>query len=358
MSLMARPSHGGQYVIGFILVIFILEPFLGMNPMAAALIEIGFEGGHGTAAGLIPVFEEMGFSEGADLALGLATVGLVSAIVTGTILIHWAKRTGHLHAQETPLNIEEIPDKMSNLMQNRSPEIHHSKDDQPIDPLSFHLGLIGISILAGWLLLQLFVYLEQNTWGHYWGIDLMGHVPLFPFAMIGGVCIQIVISRGWGLHTVDRHIINRIAGTALDIIIVAALATLSLTVIGENLLPFGLLAIAGIAWNVIGFLYLAPLLIPKYWFENGIPNFGQSMGMTVTGMLLFRMTDPNNRSGGLESFGYKQLLFEPIVGGGLFTASVLPLIVQFGAPTMLAVTASLMIGWLLFGLFVVAPAAR
>ena len=70
------------------------------------------------------------------------------------------------------------------------------------------------------------------------------------------------------------------------------------------------------------------------------------------------MTDPDNRSGGLESFGYQQLLFEPIVGGGLFTASALPLIVQFGAPTMLVITGSLMLGWVLFSLFTVAPAAR
>ena len=147
-----------------------------------------------------------------------------------------------------------------------------------------------------------------------------------------GVFIQIVISRRWGRHVIDRNLINRIAGTALDIIIVAALATLSLTVINENFLPFLLLAVSGIVWNVLGFLFLAPHLIPKYWFENGIPNFGQFMGMTVTGILLFRMTDPDNRSGALESFGYKQLLFEPTVGGGLFTASALPLIAQFGAP--------------------------
>ena len=32
----------GQYVIGFLLAIFILGPVFGMDPMAAALIEIGF----------------------------------------------------------------------------------------------------------------------------------------------------------------------------------------------------------------------------------------------------------------------------------------------------------------------------
>jgi ESS family glutamate:Na+ symporter len=348
----------GQYVVGLLLAILVLSPFFGMNPMAGALIEIGFEGGHGTAAGLIPVFEELGFAEGADLALGLATIGLVSAILSGTILINWAARTNRLTARSASLDVEAVPDEMSGLMQNRTGARQSDDPDPPIDPLSFHLGLIGISIFLGWLMLQALIGIERLTWGSVWNLQLLVHMPVFPFAMIGGVIVQVIASRWLGRHAINRDLINRIAGTALDIIIVAALATLSLTVIGDNLVPFALLAVAGIAWNIIGFLVLAPRLIPANWFENGIPNFGQSMGMTVTGMLLFRMTDPNNKSGGLESFGYKQLLFEPIVGGGLFTASAMPLIMQFGAPTVLLVTAILMLAWLAFGLLVVAPAAR
>jgi len=347
----------GQYVIGLLLAILILSPVFGMNPMAGALIEIGFEGGHGTAAGLIPVFEELDFAEGADLALGLATIGLLSAIISGTILINWAARTNRLSARSASLDAEAVPDEMSELMQNRTGAQHSEEADPPIDPLSFHLGLIGISIFLGWLMLQVLIGLERLTWGRAWDLDLLVHMPVFPFAMIGGVVVQVIASRWLGRHAINRDLINRIAGTALDIIIVAALATLSLTVIGDNLIPFALLALAGISWNIIGFLVLAPRLIPRDWFENGIPNFGQSMGMTVTGMLLFRMTDPNNRSGGLESFGYKQLLFEPVVGGGLFTASAMPLIMQFGAPTMLMVTGTFMLAWLAFGLLVVAPSA-
>jgi ESS family glutamate:Na+ symporter len=348
----------GQYVVGLLLAILILSPVFGMNPMAGALIEIGFEGGHGTAAGLIPVFEELDFAEGADLALGLATIGLLSAIISGTILINWAARTNRLTARSASLDAQAVPDDMSGLMQNRTGAQQSEDADPPIDPLSFHLGLIGISIFLGWLMLQALIGLERITWGRVWDLELLVHMPVFPFAMIGGVVVQVVASRRLGRHAVNRDLINRIAGTALDIIIVAALATLSLTVIGDNLLPFAILALAGIAWNIIGFLVLAPRLIPQDWFENGIPNFGQSMGMTVTGMLLFRMTDPNNRSGGLESFGYKQLLFEPIVGGGLFTAGAMPMIMQFGAPTMLMVTGTIMLAWLAFGLLIVAPNAR
>ena len=73
--------------------------------------------------------------------------------------------------------------------------------------------------------------------------------------------------------------------------------------------------------------------------------------MTATGLLLARMADPDDRTLTVESFGYKQLLFEPIVGGGLFTAASLPLIFRFGPVAMLGLTAALMIAWLLVGYF-------
>ncbi len=56
--------------------------------MVGALIEVGFDGGHGSAAGLGDTFEELGFPEGQDLALGLATVGVVSGVVIGIALVN------------------------------------------------------------------------------------------------------------------------------------------------------------------------------------------------------------------------------------------------------------------------------
>jgi len=86
----------GQYVVGLTLVLLVLRPWTGEDPMAGALIEIGFEGGHGTAAGLGDTFRELGFESGVGLALGLATVGVVSGVFLGTLLINWAVWRGHL----------------------------------------------------------------------------------------------------------------------------------------------------------------------------------------------------------------------------------------------------------------------
>src|SRR5699024_8874496 len=65
---------------------------------------------------------------------------------------------------------------------------------------------------------------------------------------------------------------------------------------------------------------LGPRILPSYWFERSIGDFGQSTGITATGLLLMRVVDPEMKSPAYEGFGYKQLVFEPFLGGGLFTA--------------------------------------
>jgi glutamate:Na+ symporter, ESS family len=352
----------GQYVVGILLALLILAPVFGTNPMAGALIEIGFEGGHGTAAGMRETMEELGFPEGADLALTLATIGLVMGVILGTVLVNWAIRTGRVDVPEE-VDDEEAASHSESKIKLSDRYLKEFKklkrfEISPTDPLSIHLGLIALAIVIGWLLHSGLVLLEVQTWQRLGGPELMRHVPLFPLAMIGGVVIQITIDRmGWHRH-ISRRLISRISGTALDFVIVAALATISLQAIGEHFWPILLLSIAGIGWCVFALVVIAPRVIPYNWFERGIGDFGQSMGVTVTGLLLMRMADPENRSGCLESFGYKQLLFEPIVGGGLFTAASIPLIAQFGPIPVLTLCGIITSAWMIFGWLYFGPLVK
>ena len=90
-------------------------------------------------------------------------------------------------------------------------------------------------------------------------------------------------------------------------------------------------------------------MIPKNWVERGIGDFGQSMGMTAAGLMLIRIVDTEGDAKAMEAFGYKQLLFEPFVGGGLMTAASVPLIYQFGAVPVLIFSAIVMAAWSLVG---------
>ncbi|NJN71740.1 MAG: sodium:glutamate symporter [Limnothrix sp. RL_2_0] len=336
----------GQYVVGILATLLILIPVFGANPIAGSLIEIAFEGGHGTAGGMADTFIELGFEEGADLALGLATVGIISGIVTGTFLSKWGRKKGYVASVQSEVEQpDDLPDLSHSETQAKRERRRQLTHGLLIDPLSLNFGFVGIAIIIGWVILKGLVLVESVTWGLS-GFTMMGYVPLFPMALIGGIIVQIIMVRLDLDALIIPELTKNIAGMALDVVVVTALASISLTVIGGNLGIFLTLSIVGILWNVVFFLYYAPKIFPDHWFEKGIGDLGQSMGVTATGILLLRMVDPENRSGAFESFAYKQLFFEPIVGGGLFTAAAPALIARLGLVNTLLITGGLLVFWL------------
>ncbi|MFH5882548.1 sodium/glutamate symporter [Liberiplasma polymorphum] len=340
----------GQYVLGILVAILILVPFFGANPMVGALIEIAFQGGHGTSAGLASTFDELGFSEGADLAIGLATVGVVSGVIFGVFIINWGVRKHKTKFLKDPSEFNE-----SQLRGIIDPEEREgygkmSVSPESIEPLALHFGVIAIAILLGQGLLSLFLFIEQNTYASNGGFQLFAYMPLFPLAMIGGVVVQLFLDKFDSNNLISRPMINRIQGLALDFLIVSAIAALSLQVIGENIVIFLTLAIVGISWNLFAFFFFARRMIPKYWFERGIGDLGQSMGMTAAGLMLIRIVDSEGETGAMEAFGYKQLMFEPLVGGGFMTALSVPLIYQFGPIPILIFSFVVMLIWMMLGL--------
>lgn len=347
--IMGQTVSWGQYVIGLLLTMLVLTPLFGMNPLAGALIEISFVGGHGTAAGLADTFVNLGFPEGADLALGLATVGILVGVVAGILIINIGFRKGfakHVGGKEyfTEEEKERLGESYGFEMESQV------KEAKAIEPLALHLSLVAVAIAIGYAMQQGLILLEAATWGAWTDVLLFPYVPLFPLAMIGGVIVQIFFDRLDINMYIDQNLISKISGFALDVLLVSALATLSLQVIGDNFIPFMLLAIVATAWNVFAFLYLGPRMIPEHWFERGLGDFGQATGMTATGLLLMKIADPEYQTPALMGFGYKQILFEPFVGGGLVTAASLPFIYQFGPFVFLVISTVITVAFLIFGL--------
>ncbi len=337
----------GQYVVGLLLAMLILVPFYDMPPMVGALIEIGFEGGHGTAAGMQGTFEEVGFPEAYDITIGLATVGILTGVIIGIALINWGVRKNHTRVitnvkgmtKSEKAGIVEVEERTSNGdMTVRS---------ESIETFSLHFAIVGLAILVGYIILEGIKWLEAVIFGS----DFMTYIPLFPLAMIGGLIVQVFISKFDTLQLIDRRVITSIQGFSLDMLILSAIATVSLTVIGENLVPFFLLAGTGILWNVFGFFFFGRRMLPDYWFERAIGDFGQSTGVTATGLMLIRVADPKMKSPAVEGFGYKQLVFEPFLGGGLVTALSVPLIFMWGPWPFLIFSAIMLAIGIIAGLF-------
>lgn len=350
----------GQYVVGLLLAALVLVPFFAASPMTGALIEIAFEGGHGTAAGMRGVMEDLGFGDGADLAVGLATVGIVGGVVIGIALINWGVRTGKTEILKGNAKMSIAEQK--GLFREDEHYSAGTMTSRPasVEPLSLHMAVMSLAILVGWLILEGLRWIEQQTYASIMlddntPLEIFAYVPLFPMALLGGVIVQMGAKAVGADRLIDHQMMLRIQGWALDFLIVAAIATLSLQAVGDNLGVFLILSVAGIAFNVMIFLWLTPRLIGRYWFERGIGDFGQSMGVTATGLILMRVVDPKGDSPAFEAFGYKQLVFEPFFGGGLVTALAVPVIYLTGIWPLFFVMLTVFVVSIVVGLVFLRP---
>lgn len=337
----------GQYVIGIGLTALVLTPFFNTNPIAGALIEVGFEGGHGTAAGLAPSFEQLGWSQGTDIALTLATLSLIAAIFSGVVLINWRnRRHGYLIDEKLWKEQRRILVRSGYNLVRFSQKINSNPKSIFFNILAFAVAIgIGVGIFEALQMAEELLLSGRTT------LRFIPYVPLFPFAMIGGLIVQLSLRKFKLQHLIQRHTSQVISTIALDILIASAIATISLTAVKNNLPVVIILFIAGFTWIIGCFALLAPKMFSKYWFENGITNTGQSMGMTATGLLMNRLSDPTNQSKAREAFAYKQLAFEPFMGGGLVTATAAIVIAEFGSGFAFVTASIFMLFWLILGLY-------
>lgn len=336
----------GHYVVAGLLTLFVLTPFFGMPSITASLLEVSFEGGHGTVAGMTPVFQDLNFETGRQIATGLATASLISALVFGIILINWGRSRG-LIGESNPLKIARNKVYYHHILSEIREQGVSVRRVVTIPSLISHFILLGLSVFFGWLIHQGLLLIEAATWGRS-GAVFFGYVPLFTFAMFGGMIAQVIWSK-LGFRVV-REIVELISSLTLTLLIMAAVGTMSLEFLVNDGLVFLMLYLAGCAWILFAFFVFGKRMFKKYWFQNAIISFGQGMGMTATGLLFAQMVDPKQRTNAVEAFGYKQLMFEPFVGGGVVTALSMPLILMLGLPTFTAICAGLMIFWMIVGL--------
>ncbi len=319
----------GQYVIGLGLAGFLLVRLFGVPVAMGNLVEIGFEGGHGTVGGMAESFRHFNWEDGIALGYTMATAGMILGIVLGMCLINWALRKGHIRSVRN-FNDRDRLEQIGIYPPTERPAAgRQTIICDSLDSLAWHIALLGISILLGFGLLKLLQGSELRFFPHASHRFFEGF-PLFPLCMIGGVLLQKAAEGCRMAHLIDHGQMQRLSGAALDFLVVSAVATIKLSVVLANWLPLLILIIAGTLWSVFMVVWLAPRLYPDAWFERAIAEFGQSLGVTATGLMLLRTVDPENRTSAAASFGYKQLIHEPFMGGGLWTAIALPLVFTLG----------------------------
>jgi ESS family glutamate:Na+ symporter len=305
----------------------------------ACLIEVAYEGGHGSAAAMAPTYAALGVDGAEDLGLALATVGLLASTLVGGLLVLLARWRGWV-AAPGPLGPAAAADT--------------TKADLPL-PLpsdvrlasarawAVNLALAGLAVALGWSLLEGLRALAPLTGSGL--ASVIDAFPVFPLALVGSLLVRFVLERTGQEALASAVIQNRLSTLAADLLIAAATACLDLTSLSHLWRPLLVLGVAGLLWNLLVVLGLGRWMLPDPWFSRGLVDFGQSTGVAASGLLLLNMIDPLDENDVLTPFSIKQLLLQPFVAGGLVTV-VAPLAVsRWGLPAWTALCLALVILW-------------
>lgn len=342
----------GQYVVGLGMALFLLGPLFGTPDVFGNLIEIGFAGGHGTVGGLSQTFRELNWPAGIDLGYTVATCGMVFGILIGMVMVNIGVRKGFVRHIRTFGDMTKAERQGIYPAQSQPKAGLQTVSPDTMDSLGLHLALTGIAILIGCGIKALLVLAGDLAPAAVANMRIMPSLPLFPMCMIGGLLLQLLLKKTGTDFLANRCQMQRITGAALDFLVVAAIASIRLEFVAAYWLPLLLLVSGGIIWNVLVIVLIGPRIFKEAWFERALAEFGQAMGVTATGLMLLRTVDPENKTVAAQAFGYKQLLHEPVMGGGLWTSLAVPLVMAGGGLTVwlfcLAVLAAALISWKIF----------
>jgi len=265
------------------------------------MLPLGFSQGPGVALSMGDAWEATaGMPDGGQIGLMISGLGFGVCCLAGVTLYHVARHKGWLSTQEGP-------------SLDSPAEADDKEPTQPgdIDPLSFHIVLIGaVYLLTFSVLLGLTELIgdKPKIIAQLWGFH-------FLFALGLAVLVRSVLNRSTLARGVQDSMLNRIAGLVVDFTAVAAISAVRHDLLAHYWVILSLMAIIGATCTAVFCLWLARRSFFDQPFEQILVMFGALTGTLPTGLTLLRLADPEMKSSASRDY---------VLGSG---ASVLPAVV-------------------------------
>ena len=116
----------------------------------------------------------------------------------------------------------------------------------------------------------------------------------FHFLLATGVALALrpLAARLPGGNPLDDDLLARISSVIVDVATCAALAAVSVSVLGRYLAPVLLISMIGGVVTLLACVWMARRAFPTAPFHHAIVTYGSLTGTATTGMALLRMLDP------------------------------------------------------------------
>jgi len=287
-------SEFWQFGAALLFGLLVLAPlFPSLNQGFAIMLPAGFVGGHGYATAIGQTFQNYGWEEAMTVGYTSATVGLLTGIIGGMILINIATRKGWTRLVK---DVSSLPESMLTGFVPEKERVSMGKETvNPIalDPFTWHFALVMAAFAIGY-----YVYNLTKTVmpGKY-------EIPMMCLSMLAGVVIQKLLDGMKLGNYVDKHVTNRIGSWVTDYLVAFGVASIQISVVVKYAVPMLLLFSFGALSCVMVCMVLGRRLFHNFWFERSIFVFGWNTGVVAMGVTLLRVVDPSFKTKTLEDYG-------------------------------------------------------
>lgn len=283
-TFMAGAIHQMQMLVGF-LVAALFGLFMNMPYQFGYMGVWGFYAGHGNATTVGSIIQEAGlWNDAIGVGVTFATIGILCGVIVGMILINYGAKKGLTHVK---MSFEQMPEeeKTGYIGIAKRPSIGNAVTGaSSLDPLAYQFAIVGIVVVSGVIIRELLLLINP----------IMKGFPLVGSVLASSMIIGFVINKTNIKERIDRKVMSRITGTALEYMITAAIATTSRQIFIDYALPLLITSILMVIGNLILCFIIGKRWLNANWFETGVGLFGQVCGVLATGLMLVKVMDPSN----------------------------------------------------------------
>lgn len=306
-------------------------------------LALGYGLGPGQSFAIGKSWESAGFENAGNLGLIFAAMGYIWACIGGIYLINYGRGKGWIDKKVVDvLNAKGL--RTGIYGRNETPPVGSLQrtDTEAIDSLTYNLVLVlGVYLLA-FLLLKAITYplgfagnMGRQLADSLWGIS-------FIFAAMIGMLVKKVMKLSSIDYTMDEGSLNRVAGASVDLMVTAAVATITITVVAQYWLPLVVVGIVGGVVTTVTCLWTTSRLFDQHQFGRAILLYGNMTGTLSSGLALLRVIDPEFKTPVASDYMFSN---------GITFLLAIPMILLINLPIQWYATGNIVYLWLTLGGF-------
>lgn len=342
-SVAVLSQYAIQTAIGLLLTLVLISTIMpDLFHSFGWLMPLGFVLGPGQAFSIGEGWRVAGIEGAGSIGLTFAAIGFIVSSFGGVFLINYGLRKGWMSKEHADaINKQGIKRGVYPRGSRLPVGSLLTTETEAVDSMTLNGGLVLISYFVAYLFLELMQWLlgfvgptGERLATNLWGIS-------FIFAAIAGLGIKGLLTAAKADHILDNQTLNRVSGFAVDFMVTAAIAAISLVVVGQYWFPILLLSSVATILCFLQIPWFTSRIFGDHQFHRMLLIFGVSTGTLSTGLALLRVVDPDFETPVASDYAY---------ASGITFVLAIPFILSINLPVRAYETGDMLYFWLALGI--------